>query len=202
MTYIDPDANILRVRNEADCPGQLDEWGFLTPDGFTQLTDLVSQGQNLVVDPGETVQISWAAGLVHDWLMLFLPTDIAYDYVQWGPEAPANIYFLQYDELDVIWPGGGSTFVDALPPYSYIGSGEYGVDQWAGQDIPCNITDLSVVSATGCDENTNTYDLTFQVDWIGTPDVGGLVVNGTTYPISGNSLSETITLPANGSWVN
>ena len=52
ITYIDHDANIVHVRNEADCPGQLDEWGFLTPDGFTQLTDLVSQGQNLVVDPG------------------------------------------------------------------------------------------------------------------------------------------------------
>lgn len=202
IVYVDPDANIVRIRNEADCAGQLNDWGFLNPDGYTPLTSLVTQGQSLVVDPGATVQISWAAGLVHDWLMLFLPTDVAYDYVQWGPNPPSNIYFLQYDELDVIWPGGGSTFVDALPPYTYIGTGEYGVDQWAGQDIPCNITNVEVTSATACDEATNTYDLTFQVDWVGTPDTGGLTVNGVSYPVSGNSLTSTITLPANGTWIN
>lgn len=202
MTYIDPDANILRIRNEADCAGQLDDWGFLNPGGYTPITNLVSQGQNLVVNPGETVQISWASGLSYDWLMLFLPTDQAFDYVQWGPNAPANIYFLQYDELDEIWPGGGSVYVDALPPYEYIGTGGYGVDQWTGQDIACSITNFEVTQATPCDEATNTYDLTFQIDWVGTPDSGGLTVNGTSYSISGNSLTETITLPANGTWIN
>ena len=38
MTYIDPDANILRIRKEADCPGQLDEWGFLSPVGYQPST--------------------------------------------------------------------------------------------------------------------------------------------------------------------
>ena len=202
LTYVDPSSNILRIRNEADCPGQLTEWGLLTPDGFTHLTDLVSQGQNLTVDPGETVQISWAAGLVHDWIMLFLPTSVAYDYVQWGSNAPANIYFLQYDELDVIWPGGGDVFIDALPPYSYTGSGEYGVEQWSGQDIPCEITNIEVTSATSCDETTNTYDLTYQVTWVGTPDTGGLSVNGTSYSTSGNILTQTVTLPADGTWTS
>ena len=202
MTYIDPDANILRIRNEADCPGQLDEWGFLSPVGYQPLTSLVTQGQNLTVDPGETVQISWADGLSGDWLMLFLPTDIVYDYVQWGAQGPANIYFLQYNELETVWPGGNSTFVDAMPPYSYVGDGAYGVDQWSGQDVPCNITNLEVVSATECDPGSNSYDLTFQVDWVGTPDTGGLTVNGQSYVVSGNSLTSTITLPANGAWVS
>jgi len=202
MVYVDPDANILRIRNEADCPGQLDNWGFLAPSGYVPLTSLVTQGQNLVVDPGETVQISWAEGLSGDWLMLFLPTNLVYDYVQWGPNAPANIYFLQYDELDVVWPGGGSAYIDDLPPYSYIGTGEYGVQTWAGQDVPCAITNLAITGGTACDPETNTYDITLQANWVGNPETGGLTVNGISYPVVGNSLTETVTLPANGTWVN
>jgi hypothetical protein len=202
LVYVDPTANILRIRNEAECPGQLNEWGFLAPTGFVPITDLVSQGQNLVVDPGQTVQISWSAGLSGDWLMLFLPTDVVYDYVQWGPNAPANIYFLQYDELDVVWPGGASTFVDALPPYSYVGTGEYGVQTWSGQDVPCEITNLEITSGTACDPESNTYEVTVQANWVGTPDTGGLTINGVSYAIAGNSLTQTLTLPANGTWVN
>lgn len=41
LTYIDPDANILRIRNEADCPGELDEWGMLSPAGFKTLPELI-----------------------------------------------------------------------------------------------------------------------------------------------------------------
>ena len=51
------------------------------------------------------------------------------------------------------------------------------------------------------DPVTNTYDLTFQVDWVGTPDSGGLTVGGVSYPTDGNSLTATVTLPANGTWV-
>ena len=201
LTYIDPDANILRIRNEADCPGELDEWGMLSPAGFKTLPELITQGQSLVVDPGETLQISWSEGLSGDWIMLFLPTDIVYDYVQWGAQGPANIYFLQYNELETVWPGGAGTFVNDIPPYTYTGDGSYGVDQWSGQDVPCDITSIEAVSATACDPVTNTYDLTFQVDWVGTPNSGGLTVGGVSYPTDGNSLTATVTLPANGTWV-
>ena len=37
---------------------------------------------------------------------------------------------------------------------------------------------------------------------MGTPDTGGLTVNGQSYVVSGNSLTSTITLPANGAWVS
>lgn len=201
LTYIDPDANILRIRNEADCPGELDEWGMLSPAGFKTLPELITQGQSLVVDPGETLQISWSEGLSGDWIMLFLPTDIVYDYVQWGAQGPANIYFLQYNELETVWPGGAGTFVNDISPYTYTGDGSYGVDQWSGQDVPCEITSIEAVSATACDPVTNTYDLTFQVNWVGTPDSGGLTVGGVSYPIDGNSLTATVALPADGTWV-
>lgn len=201
LTYVDPNANILRIRNESECPGELHNWGLLSPSGYKTLTELVTPGQSLVLDPGATVQISWAGGLSGDWIMLFLPTDIAYDYLQWGSQAPANIYFQQYTELSTIWPGGGGEYLNNIPPYTYIGSGEYGVDQWTGQDVPCNITNLEVIDATACDPVTNTYNVTFQVDWVGTPDAGGLFVNGEIFSVMGNSLTSTLTVPANGAWI-
>lgn len=201
FVYVDPDANILRIRNEADCPGDMQNWGILSPVGYQPLAELVTPGQNMVVDPGATVQISWAEGLSGDWLMLFLPTDIVYDYVQWGSQAPAGIYFQQYEELETVWPGGGNAFINNIPPYTYIGTGDYGVDQWSGQDVPCNIAQLEVLSATECDPETNTYELQILVEWVGTPDTGGLIVNGESYNIEGNSLIATISAPANGAWI-
>lgn len=201
MTYVDPDANILQIRNESECPAPLDNWGMLSPVGYKTMAELVTPGQSLLIDPGATVQISWADGLSGDWIMLFLPTDVVYDYLQWGSQAPANIYFQQYAELETVWPGGSGQFVSDIPPYTYIGSGEYGVDQWSGQDVPCNITNLEVVNATECDPATNTYDVTFQVDWVGTPDTGGLSINGEVYLVNGNTLTSTLTLPANGEWI-
>ncbi len=129
LTYVDPDANIIRIRNESECSGELHNWGILSPSGYKTLTELVTPGQSLMIDPGATVQISWAEGLSGDWIILFLPTDIAYDYLQWGTQAPANIYFQQYAELSMIWPGGGDEYLSSIPPYTYIGSGDYGIDQ-------------------------------------------------------------------------
>jgi hypothetical protein len=68
-------------------------------------------------------------------------------------------------------------------------------------DAPCNITNLSVVSATDCDPITNTFDLTFEVNWVGAPETGNLAVNEDSYLFSGNALVQTITLPADGAWL-
>ena len=43
--------------------------------------------------------------------------------------------------------------------------------------------------------------MTFQANWVGTPDTGGLTVNGVSYAVSGNSLVETIAVPATGIWL-
>ena len=179
-------------------PLQLDEWGFLSPVGYQPLTSLVTQGQNLIVDPGETVQISWADGLSGDWLMLFLPTDIVYDYVQWGAQGPANIYFLQYNELETVWPGGNSTFVDAMPPYSYIG--KEGMGWTNGAALTCLATSRASKWSVPpqCDPGSNSYDLTFQVNWVGGPETGGLTVNEAVLRRLETALTSTITLPANG----
>ena len=56
-----------------------------------------------------------------------------------------------------------------MPPYNYVGDGAYGVDQWQRPRRALQHHNLSVVSTTECDPATNTYDLTFEVDWEGAP---------------------------------
>lgn len=202
LVYVDPSSNVIRLRNDADCPGTLDDWGLLSSTSpYTEVADLVSQGQSMTIEPGGTVQLSWAEGLQGDWLMLFLPTNSAYDYVQWGPES-SSTYFQVYEELANVWPDGLNAYVEALPPYLYVGDGSYGVDQWSGADIPCAINQVEVISATSCNPGSNTYELTFSVESQGGPNTGGLLVNGELFDVSGNTTSGTLTLPADGTWVN
>ena len=201
MTYVDPEAGTFRLRNETDCPGIVSEWGMLSPIGYKPFSELLGTDQETLVQPGETIEFNWNAGLNGDWLMLFLPNSTVYDYVQWGTEAPASVYFETYTELETVWPGGATTYVEDLPPYTYSGTGDYGVEEWNGQQVGCSITNLSVVEATACDPVTNTYDVTFQIDWVGAPSSGGLTVNGVSYGFSGSSLTETITVPADETWL-
>ena len=114
-------------------------------------------------------------------------------------EAPASVYFETYTELETVWPGGATTYVEDLPPYTYSGTGDYGVEEWNGQQVGCSIANLSVVEATACDPVTNTYDVTFQVDWVGAPSAGGRP-SMACHGFSGSSLTETITVPADGAW--
>ena len=72
---------------------------------------------------------------------------------------------------------------------------------WTRYDIPCEITNIEVTSATPHDENSNTYDLTYEVTWVGTLTQEDRV-NGTSYPTSGNILTQTVTLPADGTWTS
>ncbi|MAO87509.1 MAG: hypothetical protein CL822_00840 [Crocinitomicaceae bacterium] len=201
FSFVDPEANILRIRNVADCPTDIAGWGLLSPtEPYHQLTELIGPGQSTVVGPGEEFQLSWASGLAGDWLMLFLPTNSAHDYVQWGPNG-SPLYFEVYDELASIWPTGNNSYIQALPPYSYDGNGDYGVDTWSGEAFPCLINEVTA-TASECDPVTNTYTLTFEVDAQGVPETGGIVVNGTLFPIDGPLISGELELPADGTWVN
>ncbi len=201
FSFVDPEANILRIRNVADCPTDIAGWGLLSPTvPYHQLTELIGPGQSTVIGPGEEFQLSWASGLAGDWLMLFLPTNSAHDYVQWGPNG-SPLYFEVYDELAGIWPTGNDSYIQALPPYSYDGNGDYGVDTWSGEAFPCLINEVTA-TASECDPATNTYTLTFEVDAQGVPETGGIVVNGTLFPIDGPLISGELELPADGTWVN
>ena len=200
ISYVDPLSGTFRLLNGADCPAVVNEWSIRSTAGLKTFSELLGTEEEMVVEPGETIEFSWDGGLNGDWLMLFLPNTVLYDYVQWGPAA-FNAYFQLYPELETIWPGGATTYVDDLAPYTYSGSGNYGVEEWNGQQVGCSITNLSVVEATECDPVTNAYDVTFQVDWVGAPDTGGLTVNGVSYGFSGSSLTEIITVPADEAWL-
>ena len=201
LSQINPSANTLRLKNMAQCPSNISEWGLLSVSGYQEIAALAGGGQEMMIQPGEEIQISWQAGLAGDWIMLFMPTGLLYDYAQWGPTPPPSVYLTQYTEIETIWPEGTGVYIQDLPPYNYIGTGDYGVDQWAGLDAPCNITNLTVVSATDCDPSTNTFDLTFEVNWVGAPETGNLAVNEDSYLVSGNTLVQTVTLPADGAWL-
>ena len=198
LSQIDPSNNTVKLKNVADCPSDLSDWGLLSVAGFQSFADMGTAGQSMMIQPGEDIEFSWPDALSGEWIMLFLPTAVVFDYAQWGPNGPPAIYVSEYTELQSIWPGGTSTYIQDTPPFDYIGNGAYGVDQWVGLNAPCSITDLSVLNASDCDPNTNTFDLTFKVDWAGTPATSNLSVNGNTYTVSGNSLVETVSLPANG----
>ena len=176
-------------------------WGALSAtEPYHQLTELIAPGQNTEVGPGEEFQLSWASGLAGDWLMLFLPTNSAHDYVQWGPNG-SPLYFEVYDELAGIWPTGNNSYIQALPTYSYEGNGNYGVDTWSGEAFPCLINEVTA-TASECDPATNTYTLAFEVDAQGVPETGGILVNGNLFPIDGALISGELELPADGTWVN
>ena len=201
FSFVNPEANILRIRNVADCPADISGWGLLSAtEPYHQLTELIGPGQNTLVGPGEEFQLSWGAGLAGDWLMLFLPTNSAHDYVQWGPDG-SPLYFEVYDELAGIWPTGNESYIQALPPYSYGGNGDYGVNTWSGEAYPCLINAVTA-TASECDPETNTYTLTFEVEAQGVPATGGILVNGTLFPINDELISGELELPADGTWVN
>ena len=107
----------------------------LSPIGYKPFSELLGTDQETLVQPGETIEFNWNAGLNGDWLMLFLPNSTVYDYVQWGTEAPASVYFETYTELETVWPGGATSYVEDLPPYTYSGTGDYGVEEWNGQQV-------------------------------------------------------------------
>ena len=139
LTYIDPDANILRIRNEADCPGELDEWGMLSPAGFKTLPELITQGQSLWSIQERRCKFH---GRRPQWrLDHALPTHRHRVRLRamGCPRASQRLLPAIQRVGDGVarWRG---TFVNDIPPYTYTGDGSYGVDQWSGQDVPCEIT--------------------------------------------------------------
>ncbi|MDA0729788.1 MAG: M12 family metallo-peptidase [Bacteroidetes bacterium] len=202
LDVVNPDANTIRFKNISSCSGSIEGWRIWTAGTAIDVDELLSQGQNPVVAPGESIQIGWPGWNPDpngDDLQLYSPPGFLFDYIQWGDPYNANA---SVSALQGFWPGGPSDFVDALPPYTYIGSGGFGSDQWQGFEIPCDITDVTVITASPCDPQTNTFELEFSVTFQGAPEAGSLTVNDQAFEISGNQVTGTLTLPANGNWVN
>ena len=58
FSFVDPEANILRIRNVADCPTDIAGWGLMSPRSHPPAHRVIGPGQSTVVGPGEEFQLS------------------------------------------------------------------------------------------------------------------------------------------------
>jgi len=200
LQYLNPNSNVIRVVNTSPCDGDISDWGVYSNGLFNTFSE-IGGGQNLTLASGAEAQFAWPAweaDPTYGDLQLYGPTNELMDYIQWG--GAGNINESASSQLG-FWDVG--TFVNALPPYNYIGNGEHGVDFWTGTDIPCDISDVSIISFTSCDPLTGNYSIDFSVDYTGAPSSGGgLVVNGDPFLLAPSGSIYTLTIPAIGSWLN
>tara|TARA_B100000767_G_C19760631_1_gene534993 strand:+ start:403 stop:2880 length:2478 start_codon:yes stop_codon:yes gene_type:complete len=200
LQYVNPNSNVIRVKNTSPCEGDISDWGVYSNGDYTSFSEIGS-GQNLMVPSGAEIQFAWTnweADPTYGDLQLYGPTNQLMDYIQWGGSG-------NFDESSSVqlgfWEAG--TFVNALPPFEYIGSGEHGAAFWTGTDIPCDISDVTVISSTDCNPSTGNYTVDFSVSYVGAPStMGGLVVNGDPYTLAPSGATYSLTNTANGSWMN
>ena len=200
LQYINPNSNVIKIRNTSPCEGDISDWGVYSNGVYNSFSE-IGAGQNLMIPSGGEAQfawIGWGADPTNGDLQLYGPTNELMDYIQWG--GSGNIDESSSVQLG-FWEAG--TFVNALPPFEYIGAGEHGAEFWTGADIPCDISEVTVISATGCDPLTGSYSVDFSVSYTGAPSSGGgLTVNGDPYTLSTSGATYTATTPAIGAWLN
>ena len=119
------------------------------------------------------------------------------DYIQWGGSGSLNE---AVSSSLGFWETG--TFVNALPPFEYIGDGSHGYEFWIGADIPCDILNVDVVSNTACNPATGDYSVSFTVEYTGAPESGGFLVNGNAIVLQESGSTYVIDVPSNGAWLN
>ncbi|PCJ80535.1 MAG: hypothetical protein COA49_08690 [Bacteroidetes bacterium] len=200
LDYVNPNSNVIRVKNVSGCDGDISEWGVYSNGIYNTFADLAIQGQNLFVASGATIQFAWTgwgAAATNGDLQLYGPTNEVMDYIQWG--AAGNENESVSSQLG-FWEMG--TFVNALPPFNYIGNGEFGSAFWTGNNIPCDISDVSVISYTGCDPTSNSYTVDFSVTYTGAPANTGLLINNSLIPIAPSGSTYSISVTATGGWLN
>ena len=199
LQYVNPNSNVIKVKNTSDCGGDISEWGVFS-NGVYNSFDELSGSQNLYLDAGEELQlawINWDADETFGDLSLYGPTNVLMDYIQWG--GSGNLNESVSSSLG-FWEAG--TFVNALPPFEYIGDGAHGYEVWTGADIPCDVLDVEVVSHTECNPATGDYAVSFTVDYTGAPESGGFSVNGNLIVLQESGSTYVIDIPSNGTWLN
>ena len=199
LQYVNPNSNVIKVKNTSDCGGDISEWGFYSNGIYSSIDDL-SGSQNLFLEAGEELQLawsSWEADETFGELQLYGPTNVLMDYIQWGGSGSLNE---SVSSSLGFWEPG--TFVNSLPPFEYVGDGIHGYEFWTGADIPCDILDVEVVSYTGCNPSTGDYSVSFTVDYTGAPDSGGVSVNGNSIVLQESGSTYVLDIPSNGVWLN
>ena len=199
LQYVNPNSNIIKVKNTSECGGDISDWGVYSNGVYNSFDDF-SGGQDLYLEAGEEIQFGWsewAANSTFGDLQLYGPTNSLMDYIQWGASGSLNESVsssLGFWEVN--------TFVDALPPFVYLGDGAHGYEFWGGEDIPCAILDVEVISYSSCDPATGNYSVSITVDYTGSPDVGGLIINETNLEIQPSGSTYNLDIPSTGTWLN
>ena len=196
--YVNPNSNVIRVKNTSDCGGDISDWGVYS-NGIYNSFDELSGSQNLYVEAGDEIQIAWSSWDADETfgdLQLYGPTNVLMDYIQWGASGSLNE---SVSSSLGFWEPG--TFVNALPPFEYIGNGAHGYEFWTGADIPCDILDVEVVSYTGCDPTTGNYSVSFTIDYTGAPVSGGVLANGNLLELQESGSTYILDIPSPGVWL-
>jgi len=199
LEYVNPNSNVIKVKNTSDCGGDISGWG-VSSNGVYNSFDELSGSQGLYLEAGAEIQLAWsnwAADETFGDLQLYGPTNVLMDYIQWGSSGSLNE---SVSSSLGFWEPG--TFVNALPPFEYIGDGSHGYEFWTGADIPCDILNVEVVSYTDCNPATGDYSVSFTVDYTGAPESGGVSVNGNSLALQESGSTYVIDIPSNGVWLN
>jgi len=200
LQYINPNSNVIKVKNTSDCGGDISDWGVYSNGVYNSFDELAGSQQDLYLDAGAELQlawINWGANETFGDLQLYGPTNALMDYIQWGGSGSLNE---SVSSSLGFWNAG--TFVNALPPFEYIGDGSHGYEFWTGSDIPCDILDVEVVSYTDCNPATGDYSVSFTVDYTGAPESGGVSVNGNSLALQESGSTYVLDIPSTGVWLN
>ena len=199
LQYVNPNSNVIRVKNTSGCGGDISEWGVYS-NGVYKSFDQLSGSQNLYVEAGAEIQLAWSSWEADETfgdLQLYGPTNVLMDYIQWGGTGSLNE---SVSSSLGFWEPG--TFVSALPPFEYVGNGTHGYEFWTGADIPCDILDVEVVSYTGCNPATGDYSVSFTLDYTGAPGSGGVTANGNSLALQESGSTYVLDIPSTGVWLN
>jgi len=199
LEYVNPNSNVIKVKNTSDCGGDISNWG-VASNGVYNSFDELSGSQDLYLEAGAEIQLAWSnwdADETFGDLQLYGPTNLLMDYIQWGNSG--SLIESVSSSLG-LWESG--TFVNALPPFVYIGDGSHGYEYWTGTDIPCDILNVEVVSYTECNPTTGDYSVSLTVDYTGAPESGGVIVNGNSFVLQESGSTYIIDIPSNGVWLN
>ena len=142
LAGVDPANHLLQLKNVLDCPATVDGWEIATSSTESHTLSSLLNPEVDLVEPGETIEVSYEGLEGSDWAMLFSPNNDVNDYVQWGPDGPLPIFLIAYEELETLWPGGFEVYITDEPPYVYQGNGNHGVMEWTGTSSQC-VTDVN-----------------------------------------------------------
>ncbi len=205
LSEVNPDNETITITNYGTCNINLANHRLSSGASNVNISTLNVLNGSLILTPGGSVTLSWTswnppAGGID--LALYVPfpdlndPEDMLDFMQFGSggNGRENIAVAKG-----IWSAGD--FVDALPPFNYIGDGaQNGVAFWEGATPPCSLNLLTTGVQGACDPSTNTYTQALLFTFDEAPEGGQLTVNGQNFDFSTSPIAlNLIDLVSDGS---